>query len=188
MVQAIHRLISEPDPKSAPRLPATARSTGFSYPNAANPYPNAIAPPGSAMPKRSTLRLTIRSITALPAPAGMPSTGPRSGRDSASASSATAARSMSCSPGDQPARSASPSDPSTGSRSTVGGTRPPGSSTASSAASTRSRLNPSRTPPSSTSRHAACAPMSRSSASRRPRRYPGTPSTSTSCRRSETCS
>ena len=75
MVRAIHRLISELDPKSAPRLPATARSTGFSYPNAANPYPNAIAPPGSAMPKRSTLRLTIRSITALPAPAGMPSTG-----------------------------------------------------------------------------------------------------------------
>ena len=42
MAQAIHRLISEPNPKSAPRLPATARSTGFSYPNAANPYPNAI--------------------------------------------------------------------------------------------------------------------------------------------------
>ena len=74
MAQTIHRLISEPNPKTAPRLPATARSTGFSYPNAANPYPNAIAwrpadPTGAVVQLHPGTTVTIHAFPANLAPA-----------------------------------------------------------------------------------------------------------------------
>ena len=109
------------------------------------------------MPKRSTLRLTTRSIAALPATGrdavhwdrDLPGFGVRV--------SATAARSTSSNPADPPASSAPPSDPSQARRSTSDAARPPKSSTASSAAWSRSRRSPSPTPPSPISRRAARA-------------------------------